>query len=152
MDSDLKTIEIGVQLLSASLLMLLMTMVHGLGLVGISNVFKLKEERLKEHDFDVKAVALMCAIGLALFALHMVEIALFAVFYLAVDAMRTLEEALYYSASAYATLGRTAEYFPDEWRLMGAIEALIGFLLIGWSTAFIVRNVEQLRSRGSDAH
>lgn len=148
MDSDFKSVEIGVQLLSASLLMLLMTLVHGLGLVAISKIFKLNEERLKEHDFDLRAVALMCAIGLSLFALHMVEIVLFATFYLAVEAMRTLEEALYYSASAYATLGRTADYFPDEWRLMGAIEALIGFLLIGWSTAFIVRNVDQLRTRG----
>lgn len=148
MDSDLKTVEIGVQLLSAALMMLVMTLVHGLGLIGISKAFKLKDERLKEHDFDLRAVALMCVIGLSLFTLHMIEIGIFAAFYLSVGAMHVLEEALYYSASAYATLGRTAEYFPDEWRLMGAIEALIGFLLIGWSTAFIVQNVDQLRTRG----
>ena len=58
--------------------------------------------------------------------------------------MQTVEEALYYSASAYATLGRGAEFFPADWRLIGALEALIGFLLIGWSTAFIVSKVNRL--------
>lgn len=59
--------------------------------------------------------------------------------------MHSLEEALYYSASAYATLGQTAEYFPDEWRLIGAVEALIGFVLISWSTAFMATTLNRLR-------
>lgn len=52
----------------------------------------------------------------------------------------------HYSASAYATLGQAGEYPTYEWRLVGAIESLIGFLLIGWSTAFIVSKVDKLRS------
>jgi hypothetical protein len=77
----------------------------------------------------------------------MIEITIFALFYMFIGAIDGLEEALSYSASTYATLGRTAEYFPQEWRLIGSIEALIGFLLIGWSTAFIVRNVDKLSPR-----
>ena len=65
-------------------------------------------------------------------------------YYALVDAILALEAALYYSASAYATLGTPADDFPVEWRLVGALEALIGFLLIGWSTAFIVGNVGEL--------
>jgi hypothetical protein len=83
-------------------------------------------------------------VGLLLLGLHTLEIGIFAAFYLWIDAMQTIEESLYYSAAAYATLGRTADYFPSDWRLMGAIEALIGFLLIGWSTAFIVSKVNRL--------
>lgn len=146
MDGEGKTLELGVQLVASGALMIVMTLVHGLGLVGISKILNLKDERLEKHDFNSRALALMCGIALLLFTLHMIEIAIFAGFYLMVDASQSLEEALYYSASAYATLGRTAEYFPEEWRLLGAIEALIGFLLIGWSTAFIVGNVEKLRA------
>lgn len=149
MDGEGKTLELGVQLAASGALMIVMTLVHGLGLVGISKILNLKDERLEKHDFNSRALALMCGIALLLFTLHMIEIAIFAGFYLMVDAIQSLEEALYYSASAYATLGRTAEYFPEEWRLLGAIEALIGFLLIGWSTAFIVGNVEKLRASGS---
>ena len=144
-DGGSETVELGIQLGASALMVLLMTAVHGLGLVGISKVLRLKEERLKEHDFDVRAIVLMCGMALMLFALHILEIWIFAAFYLLVGAIGTLEDALYYSAAAYATLGRTEDFFPDNWRLIGAVEALIGFLLIGWSTAFIVSNVNKLR-------
>lgn len=142
MDDD--SIALLVEIAASAGLVVVMTLVHGLGLVGISKSLKLQDDRLEELDFNLRAVMLMCGIALSLFALHVFEIALFAGFYLAVGALGSLEEALYYSASAYATLGRTADYFPEDWRLLGAIEALIGFLLIGWSTAFIVRNVDKL--------
>lgn len=147
MDSSSETIELGIQLAAAAGMMLVMTLVHGLGLVGIAKTFRLRGERLEEHDFNLGAIGIMCGTALALFALHAFEIWLFALFYRMVDALDSWEEALYYSASAYATLGRTAAYFPDEWRLLGAIEALIGFLLIGWSTAFIVSKLGKLTPR-----
>lgn len=143
-EEGVATADLAIELAASAGMMLLMTLTHGLGLVGISRMLKLRPERLEDHDFNLRAIALMCAIGLSLLALHTFEIWIFALFYLAVDAMQTLEEALYYSASAYATLGRTAEYFPDNWRLMGAVEALIGFLLIGWSTAFMVTHVNKI--------
>ena len=148
MEDGSNAIQLGVQLAAAAGLVLVMTIVHGLGLVGVAKLLRLKDERLEELDFNFHAIMLMCGMALSLFALHMVEIGIFAGFYLATGSLETLEEALYYSASAYATLGRTAEYFPDEWRLLGAIEALVGFLLIGWSTAFIVSNSNKLRKRG----
>lgn len=140
-----ETVALGLQLGASALLVLLLTIVHGVGLVGISRILDLKEERLRALDFNVRAIVLMCAMALLLFALHIFEIWIFAAFYLLVDAIGSLEDALYYSASAYATLGLTEEHFPDQWRLVGAVEALIGFLLIGWSTAFIVSNVDKLR-------
>lgn len=145
-DQELIQTNIAWQLAASAAMMLAVTVVHGIGLVAISRVFRLDNDRLEEHAFDFKAVGLMCGIALAIFALHMIEIVMFALFYIWVDALRLFDEALYYSAAAYATLGRTADYFPSDWRLIGAIEALIGFLMIGWSTAFVVKNVDKLRS------
>jgi hypothetical protein len=144
MEPSSQTVELGLQLAAAAGMMLVMTLVHGLGLVGISRALGLREDRLKRHHFNVRAVALMCAIALALLILHTAEIAIFAMFYWVVGAIERFEDALYYSASAYATLGFTADFFPQAWRLVGALEALIGFLMIGWSTAFIVSNVGEL--------
>lgn len=143
-EESTQTIALGKQLAASGGMMLVMTLVHALGLTGISKALNLQTEHLKELDFSFKSVSIMSGMGLLLLALHTVEIGIFAAFYLWIQAMETVEEALYYSASAYATLGRTAEYFPDDWRLIGAIEALIGFLLIGWSTAFIVSKVNRL--------
>ena len=144
-DLDENTIELGVQLGASAALLLVMVVIHSLGLLLVSNALHLSEDELKEKNFNLRSIMLLGAMGLMLFAIHIVEIFVFAGFYLAVGAMQTLEEALYYSASAYSTLGTPAEYFPEEWRLIGALEALIGFILIGWSTAFMVKTMNRLR-------
>ena len=143
--SEENTVELALQLGVAGGMVLLMTLIHASGLIGIHRILGLQQERLEDLSFGLGALRLMGSLGLLLFALHLVEIGVFALFYVVVAGMGSIEEALYYSASAYATLGRTADYFPDDWRLMGAIEALIGFVLIGWSTAFIVTTTNRLR-------
>ena len=143
-DIDSSTIALGLQLAFSAGLALLMIVTHSLGLFAIGRGLRLGDRNLEELSFGPRVIGLVAAMGGLLFLLHIFEIFIFAGFYLAVDAMQTLEEALYYSASAYATLGRTAEYFPTQWRLIGAVEALIGFLLIGWSTAFMVKTMSRL--------
>ena len=137
-------VDLARQLSIAGVLVLVMTITHSLGLVWISRLLRLKDDKLREREFNASSVVLLGSFGLLLFALHMTEIFIFAAFYLLLGTMQTLEEALYYSATAYATLGWTADYFPVEWRLVGALEALIGFILIGWSTAFMVSTMKKL--------
>ncbi|MGI8705438.1 MAG: hypothetical protein ACR2JJ_06555 [Sphingomicrobium sp.] len=139
------TVALGIQLATSAALVLVMVMIHAIGLLAISRVLHLRGDELKEKSLNARSVGLLGTMGLMLFALHIFEIFLFALFYLSVEGMQTLEEALFYSASSYATLGWTAEYFPPEWRLIGAFEALVGFLLIGWSTAFMVGTMNRLR-------
>ena len=43
-----------------------------------------------------------------------------------------------------STLGSPDQLLPQQWRLLGAIEGLIGFLMLGWSTAFFVTDMNQL--------
>jgi len=38
----------------------------------------------------------------------------------------------------YTTTGYGDLVLPPEWRLVGAIEALTGILMCGWSTAFFL--------------
>lgn len=143
-DESIQTVTLGKQLVASAGMMLVITIVHALGLTGISKALDLRKEHLKELNFSFKSISLLSGMGLLLLCLHTLEIAVFSAFYLSVGAMQTVEEALYYSASAYSTLGRTADYFPSDWRLIGALEALIGFLMIGWSTAFIVSKVNKI--------
>jgi hypothetical protein len=140
-----EAVRIGLQLGAAAVLALIMTIIHGGGLIGISKILHLNTDRLENRAFDFGAYVLMGTVGMLVFALHVVEIWVFAGFYLMVGAIEQMEQAFYYSAAAYATLGRTVEYFPSEWRLLGALEALIGFLLIGWSTPFMVSTMNKLR-------
>jgi hypothetical protein len=81
--------------------------------------------------------------ALFLFAIHLVEIAIFAAFYMAVGAIGTVEDALFSSAAAYTTLG-IAENAAGEWRLVAAFEGLAGFLMIGWSVAVFITEMDRL--------
>lgn len=138
-------VRIGVQLSASTILALLMTIIHGGGLIGISRILHLNTDRLESREFNLGAFALIGTVGMLVFALHVLEIWVFASFYMLVGALDGAELAFYYSAAAYATLGRTIEDFPSDWRLLGSLEALIGFLLIGWSTAFMVSTMNKLR-------
>ena len=144
-DIDNGTLALGAQLATSAGLVLVMVMIHSVGLLAISRLLHLRSEELKEKTLDLRSIGLLGTMGLLLFSLHLFEIFVFSLFYLAVGGMQTLEESLFYSASAYATLGWTADYFPPDWRLIGAVEALIGFLLLGWSTAFMVGTMNRLR-------
>jgi voltage-gated potassium channel Kch len=68
--------------------------------------------------------------------LHLVEITVWAAFYLWKDAMPDLQTALYFSAVTYTTTGYGDIVLPQQWRLVGAVEALTGILMCGWSTGF----------------
>jgi hypothetical protein len=132
------------QLAAAALLMVVMTLVHALGVLGIARGLRLDRRREPGGRLRPGTVAILGAVALLLFGLHMAEIGLFAAFYLAIGAFADLEEALFASAASYATLAQPENGFPLEWRLVGAIEGLVGFLLIGWSTAFFVTDMNKL--------
>jgi len=136
--------NLGSQLGAAAMLVVAMALFHGIGVVGITRLLKLEDEALRAHKLDLGAFSLLMLMTLCLFALHIAEIALFALFYMAVGALPAFEPALYFSASAYTTLGQPGPGFPVEWRLVGAFEGLVGFLLIGWSTAVFVTDMNKL--------
>ena len=136
--------NLGPQLMASAALVCLMGLIHALGVIGITKTFGLQERRLKKHRVDASALAITVGVALSLFALHIIEIGLFALFYMGVGAMDRFEPALFFSASAYATLGQPEVAFPQHWRLVGAIEGLVGFLLIGWSTGVFIADMNKL--------
>jgi hypothetical protein len=68
--------------------------------------------------------------------LHLIEIVIWAVFYTWRGAMPDFASAVYFSAVTYTTTGYGDLVLPPEWRLLGAVEALTGILMCGWSSAF----------------
>jgi hypothetical protein len=68
--------------------------------------------------------------------LHLVEIIVWGAVYVWQEAMPDLASGLYFSAVTYTTTGYGDLVLPDEWRLVGGVEALTGILMCGWSTGF----------------
>jgi hypothetical protein len=88
--------------------------------------------------------------AILLFTLHSIEIGAVGLLFLYSGASQTLAEALVLSASYYTTTGAGPETLPEGWRIIGHAESLLGLLLIGWSTAFLVRKIDRLQEREHD--
>ena len=82
---------------------------------------------------------------------HLVEIAAWALLYLWGAAMPDAPSAFYFSAVTYTTTGYGDLVLPPEWRLVGAVEALTGILMCGWSTAFFFAVLARLTAADPDA-
>lgn len=125
-----------VQLVLASFMVLVTVIVHLLGLAALIRL-------LRSHHRLMRAMRLMpltllLAASLGIFAIHTIEIWLYAALYLQLGAIVGFEQALYFSTVTYATIGYGDVLLPHAWRILGAIEGATGIIMLGWSTAFLV--------------
>jgi hypothetical protein len=76
--------------------------------------------------------------------LHLSEITVWALVYVATGAITGLQSAWYFSAVTYTTTGYGDLVLPEEWRLAGSIEALTGILMCAWSSGFFFAVVSRM--------
>jgi len=92
---------------------------------------------------------IICLFVIGFVVAHVVEIVLWAAAYRLVGELRSFEEAVYFSAVTFATIGYGDVTLSSEWRLASAVEGVNGILLFGWTTAFLFKFSEFLLvSRG----
>jgi voltage-gated potassium channel Kch len=133
--------------LTLSTLMVIATVIiHFVGLVLLLRVLAWRGQGLKPHESLLGQGVLIIFVVLGLFLIHAVEIWLYALVYFGLGAFADFETALYYSTTAFTTVGFGDVVLPAEWRLLGAIEAANGFILFGWSIAFLMSMTGKLRS------
>jgi hypothetical protein len=84
-----------------------------------------------------KTVA-MVAIVLGIFLLHSTAVWAWAALYVAIGEIIRFEDALYFSTVTFSTAGYGDITLSQQWRLLSSLEAINGFMLIGWSTAYLV--------------
>lgn len=116
----------------------LTVLVHTIGLMVLTSCMGWVNDWLRLHRHGTGRTIAMVGTVLGLFAVHTVEIWLWAFVYVSLGTFDGLEDALYFSTSTFATVGYGDLVLPPSWRLLGALEGLNGFLLIGWSTAYLV--------------
>ncbi len=83
--------------------------------------------------------------SLFLLAAHGAEMFAWAKLFLYIDAFETLEEAVYFAAVCYTTLGFGDLLMPEEWRVLAGALAANGMLLFGLSAAFLLELASRLR-------
>lgn len=133
------------QLGFATLVVATTVLIHLSGLAFLIAILR-RYRRASRQLFAVllnTAAILVAAFGL--FALHSIEIWLWAGVYQWLGAFSDFEHALYFSTSTYVTIGYGDVVLPPGSRILGAIEGASGIILIGWSTAFFFAIVDRMK-------
>ncbi len=137
-------------LLVSTAMVILTVALHGVSLGWLGRLLRIEyRAEASQHigPQSWRAMAFTQAMVLALFALHGVEIWLYAFVYDLLGAVSDFSTALYFSTISYAAIGYTDTAIDPAWRLVGAIEGINGLLLLGWSTAFFVAFLTRLGRR-----
>ena len=111
---------------------------HTVGLMALTTAVNrlVRNFRLHMHTFG-KTLSMVATV-LGIFALHTVEIWFWAAIYHAGNQFASFADALYFSTVTFSTLGYGDIILTPAWRLLGSLEAINGFILLGWSTAYLV--------------
>lgn len=142
-----ESMNVGLQLLVSLGLFIACAMIHGTGLVIASRLLDVEDQELERRSLAMREIGIMVPMVLCLFVMHVIEVFIFAGFYMIADLTDAWEPALFVSVTAYTTLG-IAEGAPGIWRLVYAFEGLTGFVMIGWSAAIILNDMDRvLRKR-----
>jgi hypothetical protein len=136
------------QLTLATLMVVGIAAIHVLGLAILTRLLR-SHSRLFPR-LRVRLLTILLAATVGIIAIHTVEIWAYAAVYLEVGAFANFEEALYYSTVTYASIGYGDVLMPHAWRIFGAIEGAAGIIMLGWSTAYLVSLLTQLKLIGHD--
>jgi hypothetical protein len=134
------------ELILAVVLMIVATVVHGTGIGLLDRIFQTRFRKFGDLRLARREISVMVPMALYLLGLHSLEIVIFATFYLVTGDAGTFREALYHSALAYTTMG-VVEGGLNRWAIISTFEGLVGFLLIGWSSAVFVTDMERVIRR-----
>lgn len=132
------------QLLISAVLISLTVVIHAVFLDFLMRKIRRASNpvRLKFRKYW-KVPLLIFAVG-GVFCAHIVQIWLWALFYIYVGELPDIESALYFSTSTFTTVGFGDIVLDQKWRLVSSFQSANGFILFGWSTAFIFEVMSKL--------
>jgi hypothetical protein len=127
----LTTLFLGTALIAATVV------IQTVGLVLLSKTIVRLVRWFRLHKHNLGRTIAMVVTVLGLFAIHTVEIWLWAGTLFFARTSANYEDALYQSTAAFSTVGSQLQLGADS-RLLSALESVNGFILIGWSIAFLI--------------
>jgi hypothetical protein len=126
-------------LAAGSGLVALTVLIHTVGLILIAAVTPRLARQLGFHSHDIGRTLVMTGTVLGILGILTLEVWTWAVAYALLGAVQGFSEALYLSTAMFSTTGYAGMPLNSSWRLLTALEGINGFLMIGWSTAYLVR-------------
>lgn len=126
------------QLFLASLMVLACLAIQLLLTALILHQFRSRRLLLWAARRSSRRVLLVAGMALAVFLAMILDILLWALFYLRHGAIEDFGTSLYFSGVVFTSLGFGDVLLSPQFRLLAPIEALLGLLMSGWGTALLV--------------
>ena len=135
-----------IQILIGTAMIVLMTIIHVTGLIGLSRILPRLSDWTRNRFPTLFSGALLMTSLLWIIALHTIEIWLWALTFMMLGEFADLSTALYFSTVTATTLGYGDLVLSPDWQLLGSFEAMGGLILFGASTAFLLALVVRVFS------
>ena len=130
----------------ATILVAVTFSIHFAGLVGLTALLRQRRVYPRQRMSTIFQGVGILVVVFSLFALHSLQIWLYALTYLFLGELHQIETAVYFSTSTFTTVGFGDVILSHKWRMLGVAESMNGFLLISWSTAFLVSLTARVRA------
>ena len=120
--------------------------VYGLGLLNAMTTARLKKRGRLGRPLSAPSF-LIGGTALSITLLHGVEGVIWATAYRLLGASTDNKSAMLYSLNALTSYGHEELHLAPHWKMMGALEALNGWILFGLTTAFLFTVVQSVWQR-----
>ena len=128
----------GANLALGTMLIGLTVVVHTIGLIVLSRMMVHAVAHWPIFHHAVGRTLTLVPAVLGLLFIHTVEVWAWALAFVTVGVTTVFADALYLSTVTFSTVGYGDIVPPERWQLLCGLEGINGFLLIGWSTAYLV--------------
>ena len=133
----------------ACLLMLATTSVHTAGMFVAMRLTRWHQQNPGRfmkvmHSLRVGGVIIL------MFLVAIVEVLLWALTYLWIDALDNFYDAIYFSMVTFTTLGYGDIVPKGQWRLLASSQAACGIIMFGWTTAIVISVVQRIYIKDKD--
>ena len=132
-----------INIVIAAILFIATTATHAVGMMLSLNTIQRYREDLNKHPKSTRILR-VSGVVLLLFLVSVVEVLIWAITYLALNAIQGLEQALYFSMVTFTTLGYGDVVLAEQWRLLSSFEAANGIIMFGWTIAIVGNSVQRI--------
>ncbi|MFV0384394.1 potassium channel family protein [Paracoccus sp. (in: a-proteobacteria)] len=126
------------------ILVALTVAIHSLALGWSLKRLKVRAVEARAEISTPAMVWLLSRLAVLVIMAHLVEILVWAVYFDWRGVIPGVEQAFYFSAVTYATIGYGDIVPPQSWRLIASMEGLTGILMCGWSGGYFFAVVSRL--------
>lgn len=133
------------QIFIGSGLLLCSIVIFALSALFMERPFQIAGPWLMREPHGPKLMFLLMIVSVWVLGIITVGVWMWALVFLGVGALPTLEESVYFALVSYTTLGFGDVLLPKEWRILSGMAAANGFLNFGLLTAVMVEALRHAR-------